>query len=284
MSDQDLDGGKPDVAVGGEIGGTPPGRSARGGRKAGTRKRPPFRRLPSDRRRQEIVTTAIKVFRERPEYEVSIDDLAAAAGSSRSSLYRYFDSKQELYEAVADRVGAEVIDRLNDVDESVPSWNLMLRLHVYFDFIEEYEGIVGGVLAVGSGEAPEPARAAAQRVRDHILRITCDTLGVIEPSAGLEMVIRSWIAGVEWAGVEWLRTRSLPRAELEILLARQLGITLIGVAPSDPSIAERVSWWASVEPPDGPFGILVRSVAGLLDVKMLGNLARLLSYEDAPAT
>ncbi|MFG2007164.1 TetR/AcrR family transcriptional regulator [Spirillospora sp. NPDC048911] len=269
MSDQDLDGGKPDVA--------------RDGRKARARKRPPFRRLPSEKRRQEIITTAIKVFRERPEHEVSIDDLAAAAGSSRSSLYRYFDSKQELFEAVADRVGAEVVDRLDAVDEGVPSWNLMIRLHVYFDFIEEHEGIVGGVLAMGSGEVPESARAAAQRVRDHILRITCDTLEVAEPSPALEMVIRSWIAGVELAGVEWLRTRSLPRAELEMLLARQLGITLIGVAPADPAIAERVSWWAGVEPPDGPFGVLVRSVAGLLDVKMLGNVARVLSYEEAPA-
>ncbi|MEU5885111.1 TetR/AcrR family transcriptional regulator [Spirillospora sp. NPDC047279] len=283
MSDQDPQGAEPGVVTGDETAKGTVARPGRGGRKTGTRKRPPFRRLPSDKRRQEIISTAIKVFRERPQDEVSIDDLAAAAGSSRSSLYRYFDSKQELYEAVAGAVGAEVIERLSDVDEGVPSWNLMIRLTVYFDFIEEYEGIVAGVLAVGSSEAPEAARAAAQRVRDHILRITCDTLEVGEPTPALEMVIRSWIAGVEWAGVEWLRTRSLPRGELEILLARQLGITLIGVAPSDPAIAERVAWWASVEPPDGPFGVLLRSVTGLFDVKMMGHLARMLSYEEPAA-
>lgn len=250
------------------------------GQSTRSRKRPPFRRLSSDKRREEIIATAIKVFLARPEAEVSIDDLAAAAGSSRSSLYRYFDNKQELYAAVSDRVASTVIERLDQVVADSPSWDLMIRLHIYFDFIEEYEGIVGGVLAVGSGRAPEAARHAAQRVRDHIVKITCETLEVRKPSRNLEMVLRSWIAGVEWAGVEWLKTREPDRADLQQILARQLGSTLIGAAPTDPQIAEMLAWWVSVEPPDSPFGVLLRSVASLVDVRMFADVARMLGHQE----
>ncbi|MEO5878040.1 MAG: helix-turn-helix domain-containing protein, partial [Streptosporangiaceae bacterium] len=63
---------------------------------ASTRKRQPFRRLSSDQRREELIEAAVGLFGQGPENEVSIDDIVALAGTSRSSFYRYFDSRDEL--------------------------------------------------------------------------------------------------------------------------------------------------------------------------------------------
>jgi AcrR family transcriptional regulator len=47
--------------------------------------------------------------RRRGSVDISMTDLAAAAGMSPSNLYRFFDNKEALLEAVAERFFAEKI-------------------------------------------------------------------------------------------------------------------------------------------------------------------------------
>ncbi|MBO2456971.1 TetR/AcrR family transcriptional regulator [Actinomadura violacea] len=245
---------------------------------AAPRRRPPFRRLSQDRRREEIIEAAIEAFGRRPEPEVSIDDVAREAGTSRSSVYRYFEGKQELYEAAADRVGAELTDRLNEVAGGPPSVQMMRRLELYVDFLERYEVGYASLLGVGSRQAPEATLSTAQKVRDEICALTYRTLRVEEPSGTLRSTVQAWIAGVEWSGTEWLRTREPARPVLEATMAAQFTAMLAAAAVFDPLCADRVAWLLRVEPPDAPFGGLVRAVAGTFDVGMVGDLARFLSH------
>ncbi|WP_083982127.1 TetR/AcrR family transcriptional regulator [Actinomadura hibisca] len=253
---------------------------AESGVQAGRRRRPAFRRLPLDRRREEIITAAIEIYGRRPEPEVSIDDIALLAGTSRSSVYRYFDSKQELYGAAAHRVGAELTARLDQVADGSPSMQMATRLGLYVDFLETYESGYAGLLGMGGAQAPDAALAAAQRVREEICALTYRTLRIDEPGQVMRTTMQSWIAGVEWTGTEWLRTRRPARPQLEQLMATQFGTMLVGAAALDPEIAERVAWLMEVEPPGSPFGALVRAVAGTFDRRMVGNLAKFLAHED----
>jgi AcrR family transcriptional regulator len=240
------------------------------------RERPAFRRLTSDRRREEIISAAVATFGNRPEPDVSIDDVAAAAGTSRSSVYRYFDGKGELYEVVAERVGTMLTDRLAAVAGTSPSDALLRRLALYFDFLEEYEGGYAGILGIGAGRAPEAALAVAERVRRRICDLTFRTLELDEPSEPLRVAVQSWIAGVEWAGAEWLRTRSPSRHELEFILGAQFTAQLLAVAPLDPVAADRITWLLRVEPPASGFGQLIRSVADAFDRRAVAALAAFL--------
>ena len=47
---------------------------------------------PQDRRRQ-LVGIGLQKFAERPGFELSLDEVAAAAGVSRGLLFHYFPSK-----------------------------------------------------------------------------------------------------------------------------------------------------------------------------------------------
>jgi AcrR family transcriptional regulator len=68
----------------------------------------PLRRLPRAQRREQILTAATEAFARSGFAATSLDDIAAQAGITRVILYRHFDSKTELYQAVLDRMCARL--------------------------------------------------------------------------------------------------------------------------------------------------------------------------------
>jgi AcrR family transcriptional regulator len=62
------------------------------------------RRLPRAQRREQILAAATLAFARAGFAATSLDDIAAEAGITRVILYRHFESKTDLYQAVLDRV------------------------------------------------------------------------------------------------------------------------------------------------------------------------------------
>ena len=77
---------------------------------AGETPEPPHRphRLPRLQRREQILAAATETFARSGFTATSLDDIAAQAGITRAILYRHFDSKTELYQAVLDRMCARL--------------------------------------------------------------------------------------------------------------------------------------------------------------------------------
>jgi AcrR family transcriptional regulator len=63
----------------------------------------PVRRLPRAERREQILTAATRAFARSGFAATGLDDIADEAGITRVILYRHFDSKSDLYQAVLDR-------------------------------------------------------------------------------------------------------------------------------------------------------------------------------------
>ena len=68
----------------------------------------PVRRLPRVQRREQILTSATEAFARSGFAATSLEDIAAEAGVTRVILYRHFDSKTDLYQAVLDRMCARL--------------------------------------------------------------------------------------------------------------------------------------------------------------------------------
>lgn len=66
------------------------------------------RRLPRVERREQILAAATQAFARSGFAATSLDDIAAEAGITRVILYRHFDSKVDLYQAVLDRMCARL--------------------------------------------------------------------------------------------------------------------------------------------------------------------------------
>lgn len=72
------------------------------------------RRMGVDERRQQLIRVALDLFSRRSPEDVSIDEVAAAAGISRPLVYHYFPGKQSLYEAALRRAADELAARFRE--------------------------------------------------------------------------------------------------------------------------------------------------------------------------
>jgi AcrR family transcriptional regulator len=75
---------------------------------ASTRAPSGMRRLPREARRASIVAAAARAFAPGGFTETSMADIAAAAGVSHLIVYRHFESKEQIYEAVLERALAHL--------------------------------------------------------------------------------------------------------------------------------------------------------------------------------
>ena len=67
---------------------------------------PKFSRLDPGQRREQILDAANALLAQRPYDEVSIDDIANAAGVTRGLVHHYFGGRKEVYIALLERLGA----------------------------------------------------------------------------------------------------------------------------------------------------------------------------------
>jgi AcrR family transcriptional regulator len=238
------------------------------------RVRAPFRRLPPDQRRAEILDAALELFSERGEDGVSIDEIGAAAGASRNSVYRCFGSKQELFMAAMARLVAKLTESQNQIVADTPSQLLAARLHVYFDIVEQYSEGYAALIRMAGPQASGESRLIIEKLRARSYADIYDGLGITTPSPVVEAAVHGWVATKEWMAVEWVRRRHITREDVEGLLVFFLGAMLAGAAARDPASHDWLLKWVDSESVGSPFGTLLSGAAGnLLSEELVSRLA-----------
>ncbi|HEY7619387.1 MAG TPA: TetR/AcrR family transcriptional regulator [Solirubrobacteraceae bacterium] len=192
-------------------------------------------RLTTDARREQLVALGGEIFSERPFDEVSIDDIAAAAGISKGLLYHYFPSKRDFYVAVV-REAADEMQAVTDTPAGLPRLErLSAGLDRYLEYVETRARGFATVLRAGIGSDPEVA-AIVEEVRSAMAARILDDLPVTgPPPPGVRIAVRGWVGFAEAASLEWLERREIGRDELRDLLIKAL--TGAVAAATEPSAA-----------------------------------------------
>jgi AcrR family transcriptional regulator len=179
-------------------------------------------RLSTDARRQQLVALGVEMFSERPFDDVSIDDIAAAAGISKGLLYHYFPSKRDFYVAVV-RHSADEMEAITETDPRLaPLERLSVGLDRYLDYVATHARGYATVLRAGIGSDPEVA-AIVERVRAAMARRILDDLaGEDTVPPGVRIAVRGWVGFTEAAVLDWLEHRDLTHDELRELLIQAL--------------------------------------------------------------
>ncbi|MET3987208.1 TetR/AcrR family transcriptional regulator [Streptomyces sp. PvR034] len=222
------------------------------------------RRMGVEERRQQLIGVALDLFSNRSPDEVSIDEIAAAAGISRPLVYHYFPGKLSLYEAALRRAADELAARFDEPPEGPLGARLLRVMGRYFAFVDEhgpgFSALMRGGPAVGSSRTnamiDEVRQAAYEQILSH--------LGVERPPARLELVVRSWVSLAESTALIWLDGRRIPRAELELQLVHDFAALAAVSAAYDEEMAGLLVRILADEPADGPFGELVRRLAAFI--------------------
>ena len=77
-------------------------------------------RLSATARREQLLDVALEVFAHTGYHDTSMNDVAEAAGVTKPVLYQHFESKRDLYLALLDEVGAEMIRAITEATASAP--------------------------------------------------------------------------------------------------------------------------------------------------------------------
>ncbi|MGX1546405.1 TetR/AcrR family transcriptional regulator [Streptomyces adustus] len=230
------------------------------------------RRMGVDERRQQLIGVALDLFSRRSPDEVSIDEIAAAAGISRPLVYHYFPGKLSLYEAALKRAAEDLSARFAEPHEGPLGARLLRVMRRYFDFVDEhgpgFSALMRGGPAVPAGESRPMSHVSATNalidsVRQAAYEQILAHLGVTDPPARLELVIRSWISLAESTALIWLDGRRIPRAELEIQLVHDFAALTAVSAAFDDGMRRLLRPMLQDEPADGPFSDLATRLLAL---------------------
>src|SRR3954447_18338649 len=99
---------------------------------------PTRRRLTPDARRAELLRAGEHVFTSKPLEDVSIEDIAEAAGVSKNLLYHYFSGKRELYLETIRAAAQEMLARTQPDMRLEPIPRLRASIDQHLAYVEEH--------------------------------------------------------------------------------------------------------------------------------------------------
>jgi len=126
--------------------------------------------------RERIVQAAAELIAEKGVAGMSLDDVRARTGASRSQLYHYFEDRDDLVHAVIDATTDAVLGRQDELLNHLDSWAGIDR---WFDFMVQHQiaeqarggcpiGSLAGQLAESDPEARAAIAAGFDRWEAHI--------------------------------------------------------------------------------------------------------------------
>ncbi|MEV6331681.1 TetR/AcrR family transcriptional regulator [Streptomyces sp. NPDC051909] len=222
------------------------------------------RRMGVEERKQQLIGVALELFSRRSPDEVSIDEIAAAAGISRPLVYHYFPGKQSLYEAALRRAADDLAARFLEPPQGPLGARLLRVMGRFFDFVDDHGPGFAALMRGGPAVGSSTTNAMIDEVRQAAYEQILAHLDVAKPSPRLELVVRSWVSLAESTALLWLDGRRVPRAELEVQLVHDFAALTAVSAAYDDEMAGLVVRMLADEPADGPFGDLVGRLIALV--------------------
>jgi AcrR family transcriptional regulator len=170
-------------------------------------------------RREELVGAALDALRTAgPDF--SVDDVARAAGVSKTVIYRYFSDKDELIDAVLDRISTEVLLPRLLGELALVRVDDRARLHAviaaFVQLIEEEPALYRFAYAqAGRSGRADLVAATENQVAQALGMLMTERLAAAGRPTGAAMTWAYGVVGmVQLAAHWWAATRTVPSAEL----------------------------------------------------------------------
>ncbi|HKP88664.1 MAG TPA: TetR/AcrR family transcriptional regulator [Thermoleophilaceae bacterium] len=194
---------------------------------------PSFTRLDVDERRRRLLEVGARAFTERSYDEVSMNDLARAAGISKGLLYHYFPSKRDLFTATLAAAAGELA-AVTAPDPSLPPAEQLSRsVTAYLAWIEDNaDGYRRLLESAGSQDVRDLIEDVRERTVDQIVA------GVTggNPRPALRVAVRAWLWGMDGAILDWLDRGDVTRDQVRDLLVATFAGALAAATQVDPEV------------------------------------------------
>jgi len=174
--------------------------------------------LAVDDRRSELLQACLHLIGTRPWDEVSMAEVATAAGVSKPLLYHYFATKSDLYRAAV-RSAADELSEATRPDPTLPGGpRLLAALGAHLDWIDEHALAYRAILQ-GGISSDHHVQAIVEGSRAAVVSRLAETFGFTDLAPGQRIALRGWVGFLEGACLDWLAARDITKSHLARLLA-----------------------------------------------------------------
>jgi AcrR family transcriptional regulator len=174
-----------------------------------------YERLEVDERRRRLLELGADLFTRHAYDELSMADIARAAGISKALLYHYFPSKPAMFSAMLEQQAAELAARVAPPPQLAPREQLEHGLAGFLEWVDEHATAYRKLLR--SAGIPE-AGGLIDRVREETAARIAGGLAPGLPAGAAARVragVRAWLWMLDGLIVGWLEHGELSRAEVE---------------------------------------------------------------------
>ncbi len=182
-----------------------------------------------------MIDAASPLFAQRGFDGCSMEDIAKASGITKPMLYAYFDSKEGLFAACAERAGAQLRDELREVGERedlAPDQQLWEGLQRVFAFVDEHHDswlllYPEGAAAPGSiGSGAVAARDAMADLLAELFTRAARAQGLSDEAlAHIEGIAHTFTTATIGAASHWAKQGDEPR---EVAALRLMNLLWMG--------------------------------------------------------
>lgn len=203
-----------------------------------------------EERRRELIKAARRAVHALGS-DASMDEIAAAAGTSKSVFYRYFGDKAGLQQAVGEVVLLQMQRRIAEAAETAqtPRQGLYAMVSAYLQMAETSPNVYTFVTQNSGTESGTPATLATAGALGHFFDSISDMITKpmrthLKAEPARDAVLGYWptaaIGLVRNAGESWLHSPATPGKPAQEAMARQITAWLcVGIAPElDPAATQ----------------------------------------------
>jgi AcrR family transcriptional regulator len=189
------------------------------------------RRMATDARREQLLNAGVELLRHRRHEEVSIEEIAQAAGVSRGLLYHYFPTKKAFIVAALERGQEQLAQQLRPDPGLAPVPRLDAGLDAFLGSVEEHAAAYTAIFKRGGSDSE--VASTISRGREQQLQMLIEALGSLDDpkieiqiTPALEAGLQGWLFYCEGAVLRWLEHGGLDRDRLRLLLRTMLIATV----------------------------------------------------------
>lgn len=202
---------------------------------------PTLRERNKARARSEIATAALRLFADRGFEGVTVDEIVAAAGVSRRTFFRYFETKEDALLADYPELNIRLTETLDSRGREEPIEAVRAGLHRMADwYVERSEAVLERSRVIR--DALHLAARNLEFLSQWERAIACTLAGPLgqDPSDLLPRTAAAAVVGAFRAGLtQWVRSSCAE--DLHLLTDRALDLVAGGIASQlrDPQLPSR---------------------------------------------
>jgi AcrR family transcriptional regulator len=177
-----------------------------------------YSRLDPGRRREQILDAANALFSQRGYDEVSVEDIASAAGVTRGLVHHYFGGRKEVYIALLHRLGTMREEELSPPVGRSARARLADSVSRWLDWTEQNRTIWLATLGRGDDIADPDVRAVVlDLVRRAVAIVAAHHADIAGDSPRLRYALECWTGLNRAATRRWLQGESTREQTHELI-------------------------------------------------------------------